>query len=537
MESPIYRLQETIDEYANRHEQLDDSAGEGTVEYPPEGRETDLAVNFAMKVADRLGSNPREVAGELADYLRDEADYLESVELAGPGFVNCDFDDEFLIESIGELLDRDGLPLRETGEGDSVLLEFVSANPTGPLHVGHGRGAVYGDVVGRLLEAHGYDVTREYYVNDTGGQIRRLAESLNLRAREQAGEEVEFGEDHYKGDYVGEIVEEAGLTPETSLEECAEVGIDRILSDIFDVLDQCDIDFDTTVHESEVAPREELDELIEDLRARDCVREENGAVFLKTTEEGDDKDRVLIKDDGDPTYFANDLLYHHKKYERGFGRYLDVWGHDHHGYQARVRAGLAMLGHDLDRFEIELYQLVDLYRGGEPVSMSTRQGDFVPLDDLLDEVGIDAVRFNFLTKNNDRPLDFDIEVATSEDEENPVYYVQYAHTRMAGILREEPQDLSGDFGTTLSSQGHELLLKALNYRYHLHEAARSRDPHRVTHYLIDLARRFHSYYAEHRVIDPDDPSTTRLRLRIVRFLKTLFVETLNTMGVSAPDRM
>jgi len=280
------------------------------------------------------------------------------------------------------------------------------------------------------------------------------------------------------------------------------------------------------------------DRAVDRLREAGCVYEKNGAVFLATTEVGDDKDRVLIKDNGDPTYFANDLLYHHKKYKRGYDRYINVWGHDHHGYQDRVRSGLSFLGHSVDRLEIKLYQLVDLYRDGEPVSMSTREGNYVPLKELVEEVGTDAVRFNFLTRDHDRPLDFDIEVATSEDEENPVYYVQYAHTRLASILREAPEELpEGETTTSLTEEGHSILFRALNGPYHLREATESRDPHRVVHYLLELSRKFHSYYGKHPVIDSDHPERSRLRLGFVDFLKLLIGDVLDVIGVNAPKSM
>jgi arginyl-tRNA synthetase len=538
MKTPIDELTETVTLYVENQTTVDPASVEGTVEYPPDEGMADLAVNWPMKAANQLGENPRTLAEDLAEYLSTGPDFLADVEVAGAGFVNCTFRDQYLIDAMQTILDQGQFPFQSSGDGESVLLEFVSANPTGPLHVGHGRGAIYGDVLGRLLEAHGYDVQREYYVNDTGEQIRRLGESLRLRAEEHQGQDVELGDDHYKGEYVSRIVREENISPEDSVDENAEKGVARILEGIFGVLDRCDIDFDSVVRESEVARREELDELIRRLREADHVYDQDGAVFLATSEAGDDKDRVLIKENGDPTYFANDLVYHHKKFEREYDRYVDVWGHDHHGYQDRVRSGLSFLGHPVDRLEIKLYQLVDLYRDGEPVSMSTREGDFVPLEDLVEEVGTDAVRFNFLTKNHDRPLDFDIEVATREDEENPVYYVQYAHTRMASIRREAPGELEdGEISTNLTEEGHNILFRALNGPRHLNEAIQSRDPHRVVHYLLELARKFHSYYGKHPVIDEDHPDRSRLRLRFVAYLQLLIGDVLDVIGVDAPESM
>lgn len=533
---PFYYLETRLDKYLDRKGLSFPLSG--LVDEPPEHEDADLAISLAMKAADELGTSPREVASELAEFLEETTDRLENITVAGPGFVNCDFSDQALMDWMDETAEKGGLDLRELGEGDRVLLEFVSANPTGPLHVGHGRGAIYGDVLGRLLEAHGYDVTREYYVNDAGEQIRRLGESLLLRAREEAGEEVELGENHYRGDYVTRIVREEGITPDYSVEECSEIGQEKLLDRIFQDLEDCHIGFDSVVHENKIATDDAVQDLIDGFRDQGYVYEDEGAVYLETTREGDDKDRVLIKQNGDPTYFANDLVYHNEKYERSFDRYINVWGHDHHGYQPRVRAGLKLLERDVECLDIELYQLVDLFRDGEPVSMSTREGEFVPLADLVEEVGIEPVRFNFLTKRHSRPLDFDIEVATSRTDENPVYYAQYAHTRLSSILDEADVDPFDDpVSKDLTEEGHDLVLDGLNFARTLAEATESRSPHKVTNYLLELARNFHSYYSKHRVLDEEYPERSRLRLRLVNFLRVIFEKGLNFLGVSAPHQM
>lgn len=534
MSAPFSVVETLVSNY--QRETLEDEHS-AEAEYPPDRDLGDLALPWAMEAAEVFGRPPRDLAEDLATYLEDTAE-ISTVSVEGPGFINCTLSDEFLLDGVGSVLDARGFDLEELKTLDSVLLEFVSANPTGPLHVGHGRGAIYGDALGRLLEAHGVEVTREYYVNDAGQQIKRLAESLQLRAREKAGETVNFTENHYKGDYIEEIVERENIDPDADIDELAELGKQTLLDRIFDDLEACDIEFDSVVYESDVATRDVLDSLIDELDERGYTYEDDGALFLETTRGGDDKDRVLIKNDGDPTYFANDLVYHHEKYRRDFDRYIDVWGHDHHGYTRRLQAGLEFLGDDVDNLEIQLYQLVDLYRSGEPVSMSTREGKFAPLADLVDEVGIDAVRFNFLTKNHDRPLDFDIDVATSESEDNPVYYVQYAHTRLSSIIDQAPSELLEREGTgELTEEGHALLVKTLNFPYHLREATRSRAPNKVTTFLREVARDFHSYYSKHRVIDGEYPARSATRLRVVRFLKVVFATGLNVLGVSAPESM
>ncbi|MFP4687716.1 MAG: arginine--tRNA ligase, partial [bacterium] len=356
-------------------------------------------------------------------------------------------------------------------------------------------------------------------------------------ARQLEGEKIELGEEHYKGDYLSELVENNSLNSTQSLEELGQIGEEKILTQIFADLEKCDIRFDSVVRESEVATESRLTELLNMLRSGDYTYEKDGALFLASSRVGDDKDRVLIRKNGRPTYFANDLVYHHYKYQRGFDRMIDIWGHDHHGYRQRLLAGLEFIGDQSEKLEIELYQLVDLYRGGEPVSMSTRGGEFVELIDLVDEVGIDAVRFNFLTKNHNRPLDFDIKVATAKTEENPVYYVQYAHTRMAGILRKAEGAISAQPRGELSPAGHHLIFRSLEFPTLLNSALQGRGPHIITYELQKLASLFHNYYTKHRVFDPDNPVRSAFRLEIIKFLKLVIASGLDILGVSAPERM
>ncbi len=529
-------LERTVKRFQSRYPSIETlSPG---VDFPPEPEMGDYAVALPLRASDPLERPPRDVGEELATFLQQQLEELERVRVEGPGFVNCTFRDRVLLDEITRQLNRKTLPYPSPGEDRRVLIEFVSANPTGPLHVGHGRGAVYGDVLARIFSRHGFDVSREYYVNDTGGQVQRLGESIRLRAREREGETVQLEDQHYKGTYLKDLVEQRALSSEQPADQLADIGVEAILEGIFSDLEDCRIRFDDTVRESEVATETALQAVLDRLREGEYLYEKEGALFVRTTEGGDDKDRVLIRANGEPTYFANDLVYHHRKFQRNFDRYVDVWGHDHHGYQNRLVSGLSFLGDEVDRLEIELYQLVDLYRGGDPVSMSTRGGEFVPLSDLVEEVGVDAVRFNFLTTNHNRPLDFDIEVATAQTEENPVYYVQYAHTRLASILRNAPEHI--DHPATegeLTPEGHHLLVKALDFPHASLRALRARQPHQITYQLRELARKFHAYYTQHRVIAPDHPRRTGVRLGLVSYLKFVIASGLQLLGVTAPDRM
>ncbi len=543
MEYPRQRCRDLLSRYAERHPDLQ-SIPPG-LDRPPEDVRADFSVAWPMRASGVLDGDPRELADDLASFLSDD-DAVARTDVAGPGFVNLTFEDGYLVDRARAVLAAEEVEFPPITSGEdgppSVLLEFVSANPTGPLHVGHGRGAVYGDTLGRLLELHGCDVHREYYVNDAGSQMERLGETLRIRLEQEAGEAIELEEEHYQGDYLRSFAQQNPELRGSPVDQLAEEAKSFILEDIFGVLDDCGIRFDQVTSEQELATREALDELLNKLKEAGRLETRDGAVFLLTTEGGDDKDRVLIRSDGSPTYFANDLIYHDRKFRRGHDRFVDVWGHDHHGYQKRLQVGLDFLGYDSDRLEIELYQLVDLYRDGEPVAMSTRGGEFVSLRELLEEVGPDAMRFNFLTTNHNRPLDFDIDVARSEDENNPVYYVQYAHTRMASIIGEAdrsvgPELLSSD-DQPLTEAGHNLLVETLEFPFVTRTAAEDRNPHNVTFALKDLAGQFHSYYGKHRVLDPEEPARSRFRLGIVGFLRRMFEAGLSrAMGVEAPRSM
>jgi arginyl-tRNA synthetase len=431
-------------------------------------------------------------------------------------------------------------------------VEFVSANPTGPLHVGHGRGAAVGDAVAAVLSASGYDVQREYYINDSGRQIRTLGRSVYLRLLELAGRRVDFPEDGYQGRYIVELAEEIGrsrkeallaVPEEEAIAECARFAADRILSGIQDDLEQFGVRFDRWYSEQSLYDAERVSSAIESFRTAGRIYEKDGALWFNTTEFGDEKDRVVVRNNGLTTYFASDIAYHQEKFERGFSRVIDVWGADHHGYIPRMTAAVEACGRKREQFQVILVQLVNLMRGGQPVAMSTRAGEFVTLKDVVDEVGKDAARFLFLTRHYESPLDFDLELAKKKSNDNPVYYVQYVHARICSIGKKAEQRgvyASGwdeDAVRRLTEPEEIQLIKVLaRFPETVQAAAALLEPHRIAYYLMDLASAFHAYYNKHRVLT-DDPILTRGRLCLVEAVRKVIRNGLRLMGVSAPEQM
>ncbi len=554
------------------------------VEKPRDEKLGDLATNVSFLLAKELRRNPADIARELAEALAGE-EFREVTPLKG--FVNFRFSEDFLLREFGELLRLEEEFFREDlGRGERIQIEFVSANPTGPLHLGHGRGAVVGDALARLLTFFGYRVTREYYINDAGRQVYLLGVSVLHRYLQLFGQEQEeireiFEREGYRGDYVVEIAlllrEAVGdllLNPEGAadakerllrrnfpfplrytrslaprrdprVELCAAFGLDVMMEEIRRDLSRMNIDFDVWFSERSLYDRGLVEELIDLLRDRGFVYESEGALWLKTSQFGDDKDRVLRKSDGSYTYFASDIAYHWDKFRRGFDRVVDLWGADHHGYIPRVRASLKMLGVPEDWLEVYLIQMVKLFRGGKEVRMSKRAGEFVTLRELVEEVGQDAVRFVFLTKRSDTPLDFDVDRVKEKSSENPVFYVQYAHARIAGVFREfrerygrDPESL--DFSPFLKHLRVEseikLVGKTLMMKDELVEITLSRDPHLITYYLVDLAGTFHAYYNHHRIVT-DDERLTFSRLGLLKGIRSALRLGLKLIGVSAPEKM
>jgi arginyl-tRNA synthetase len=523
------------------------------LESPKDKFHGDYATNIAMLMTGQEGKPPREVAQIILSQLEDEEGVIEKAEIAGPGFVNFYLKGSVWY-SVLEEIQREGEDFGrgKVGEGRRVQVEFISANPTGPLHVGHGRGAAIGDVLANILESCDYRVFREYYINDVGRQMNILGESVFLRYLHALGEEVEFPDYCYQGDYIVEIakkaVEERGdeylhHPPEDSIRSLASFGGDDILRGIQTDLDQFGVHFDAWFSEKELYRQKKVEKAIEDLKGKGLAYEKDGALWLKTSQYGDEKDRVLVKAAGEKTYFASDVAYHKDKLDRGFDVLINVWGADHHGYVPRMKAALAAMGKDEAALKIVLVQLVSLMRDGKPVAMSTRAGEFTTLRDVVDEVGRDAARFFFLMRRPDSQLDFDLELAKRQSSENPVYYVQYAHARICSIFREALKKGGGlprfeDVDLHVLSLPEELdLLKGLAaYPEVIEGSALSLEPHRIPFYLIELASLFHSYYNKHRVIS-SDVEITRARLLLVHAIQGVIKSALGILGISAPEKM
>lgn len=513
----------------------------------------DYATNFAMVMASHARMNPRKIAEMISSHFRDGEQILEKTEIAGPGFINF-----FVRENVWaeQLKDIESLGNHygsaETGRGKKVQVEFVSANPTGPLHIGHARGAVVGDVIANILGMSGYEIFREYYINDAGNQMNNLGKSVWYRYQELLGRSVEFPDTCYQGDYIreiaGDILKKDGDIHLTSNEDSnirffTDYAAGIILEEIKQDLKDFGIVFDKYFSERELYVNDGVARLLADLEEKGFIYRDDETLWFKTTDFGDDKDRVVVRKNGEPTYFAADIAYHKNKYERGFDSVIDIWGADHHGYIPRMHAGIQALGHSKDALRVVLVQLVNLLRDGKPVAMSTRSGEFVTMKEVVDEVGRDAARYNFLMRRSDSHLDFDLEVAKRQSNENPVYYVQYAHARICSILR-----MAKERGIELPSFENVepqllripeeiALIKTLTRFPEVVEgSARTLEPHRITFYLNDLAGLFHSYYNKYKVIS-DDEAMTRTRLFLVKCIQTVLKNALTLLGVSAPEKM
>ncbi|MDY0211864.1 MAG: arginine--tRNA ligase [Desulfuromonadaceae bacterium] len=523
------------------------------VEVPNHTEHGDFAVNLAMMLAKAEKLAPRKIAEILVEQLNSTSAMWNRVEIAGPGFINFFLTSASwfaILESLYHQGQRYGACT--IGAGEKVQVEFVSANPTGPLHIGHGRGAATGDAVAAVLQEAGYAVQREYYINDAGNQMDTLGRSIYLRYLELQGRVIEFPSDCYQGNYIAaiahEILEEKGEAllhqdEREAVRYCARSGAERIRDGIDQDLRSFGICFDNWYSEQSLYDRDMVSSGIKVLSDRGHTYTEGGALWLRTTEFGDDKDRVLVRANGATTYFASDIAYHQEKYARGFDTVIDVWGADHHGYVPRMKAMLAALGLEPERLQIILVQLVNLLRGAEPVAMSTRGGTFVTLREVLDEVGKDACRFFFLMRRSDSQLDFDLELAKQQNNENPVFYVQYAHARVCSINRKAAEEgialpCGQEVDLSLLSLEEELALVKLLHRYPqiIEAAALHYEPHRITFYLQELAARFHSYYNQQRVI-VENASMTQARLYLVNAVKIVLANALRVLGVSAPEQM
>ncbi len=513
----------------------------------------DRAASTAMRIAKKLKANPRDVAQKIIDGLK--SDVIEKSEIAGPGFVNVFLSGKFYADAAVDVL-RQGKSYGAVNLGNNrrVQVEFVSANPTGPLHIGHGRGAAVGDSVARILKFTGWDVQREYYVNDSGLQITNLGKSTQARYFELLGKDFDFPENGYRGAYLYDIAKEIialegdkflNVPPEESLEYFKKYAADKIMAGIKEDLEHFRVSFDKFFPEGYLHENGLVKSAMNELQANGYAYEQDGALWFKTEDTiGDDNDRVLIRANGIPTYYASDIAYHRDKFiTRKFERVIDVWGADHHGYIARMKAAVKAMGKNPDDFIVLLIQLVNLLRDGKIVTMSTRAGEFITLREVLDEAGVDAARFFFLTRRSDSQLDFDLDLAKKEGNDNPVYYVQYAHARISGILREyanrggtlADDEIAPEVFTNKDAR--ELADSLSRFPDTVKEASEELAPQAITGYVLNLAGVFHSFYNTNRIIDEADEKIRAGRVNLVRAAKIVIAECLDLLGVNAPERM
>jgi arginyl-tRNA synthetase len=523
------------------------------LETPREKEHGDLATNLAMQLTRIAKRNPREIAEAIVGALDKEKAGVASVAVAGPGFINFIMKKDPLYRVILETHRQDADYGRvDLGRGRKINVEFVSANPTGSLHLGHARGAAVGDALCNVLAFAGYDVTREYYINDAGNQIANLAASIEARYKQALGLEADMPEDGYYGEdivgFAAELAEREGdrllhLPEEERRAYFRAYGLERELAKIRRDLERFRVKFDIWFSETSLYETGKTEQALQELRARGAVYEQDGAVWLRTTDYGDDKDRVLIKNDGTYTYLTPDIAYHKEKYARGYDQLINIWGADHHGYIPRIKAAMALLGNDPDRLTVLIAQMVSLYQNGEKVRMSKRTGKAVTMEELMDEVGVDAIRYFFTMRGVDSHLDFDMDLAISQSNDNPVYYVQYAHARVCSVFRQAAEQGIAmreldriDFSQLNREAEYELLKKLAEFPQEIAAAAQQYAPHRVIRYVYELATMFHSYYKAERVLT-DDAELTQARLALFSAVRIVVRNALRLVGVEAPERM
>lgn len=530
---------------------------EYVIEVPSNSHHGHFATNLPLVLASSQKRRPTELASVLIESLDGAEEMFEKVEVAGPGFINFTIRrgewHKLLARIIAEGKDFGRSRL---GAGRRILMEFVSANPTGPLHLGHGRGAALGDTLCRILAFTGHEVVREFYINDAGAQVRLLGESIYSRWRQRLDPNYPFPENGYHGDYVTDLARQfAGqlpldtMDPEEAVNRCALLGKAKMLEEIRRDMEGFRVGFDVWSSESDLYGSGLIENALDSLRQKGQIYEEDGATWIKTSFYGDDKDRVIKKSDGQYTYFASDIAYHLEKWKRGFSKAVNIWGADHHGYIQRMKAALKTNGIDEQWLEVLLIQLVRLFKGGEEIRMSKRAGLYVTLKELVEEVGVDAVRFVFLTKNHDSPLDFDMDLVKRQDSDNPVYYVQYAHARICSVFRKAasealslPQD-PGEVLERLTLEEELTLIRFMNeFPVLLEDISRAMEPHRLTYYLTELASLFHKYFnlgtkdPDKRIVG-EERAVSRARLCLVQGVRQVLSTGLDLLGTQAPERM
>ncbi|MFS0821299.1 arginine--tRNA ligase [Bacillus sp. 1P02SD] len=525
---------------------------EVVLELPKDKAHGDYATNMAMQLARVAKKAPRMIAEDIVANFDKSKASIEKIEIAGPGFINFYMNNSYLTDLIPAILTA-GEAYGETtvGNKQKVQVEFVSANPTGDLHLGHARGAAVGDSLSNILQKAGYDVSREYYINDAGNQINNLAKSVEARYMQALGKDAEMPEDGYHGqDIVGigkQLAEEFGdkyvnVDEKERFDFFREYGLKYEMKKLKKDLEEYRVRFDVWYSETSLYHNGKIDRALNALREAGHIYEEDGATWFRSTTFGDDKDRVLIKNDGSYTYLTPDIAYHQDKLDRGFEKLINVWGADHHGYIPRMKAAIQALGYDKDTLEVEIIQLVHLFKNGEKMKMSKRTGKAVTMRDLIEEVGLDAVRYFFAMRSSDTHLDFDLDLAVSQSNENPVYYAQYAHARICSMLRSGDEmniALDGSYALEhINSEKEVDLLKKLGeFPAAVTEAAEKRIPHRITNYVNELAAALHSFYNAEKVLDQDNLEKTKARLALMKAVQITLQNSLKLIGVSAPEKM
>lgn len=518
------------------------------IEIPKKKEYGDFSTNIALLLGNMLKKNPREIAKTIMENI--SSPFFQKIEIAGPGFINFFLNFSYILDYLKDLSgDFNNFLSPVVPQKRKILIEYVSANPTGPLHIGHGRGAAIGSTLATILKEVGNTVIEEFYINDAGSQVKNLGISIIRRAKELKGEKVAFEEGLYWGEYVIDLAKKF-IETHNSLEETEEnillassFGKEAILGWIKKDLADFGVVFDNYVSEKGIFNSGEVDNTIEVLKNNGYVYEKDGAFWFNSTEFGDDKDRVIVKENGEKTYFSSDIAYHKNKFERGFDEYINIWGADHHGYVKRVQSAIKALKYDETKLKILMVQMVSLFRAGKQVTMSKRTGDFVTLREVLDEVGKDAMRFMFLTRKNDSPLDFDIELVKQKTTDNPVFYVQYMYARINSVFKNAKEkgididNIEPSFNRLSLEEEKELIYQILSFPDMLFDIVERLEPHLLSYYLINMAKTFHSYYNAHRFINEEDIELTKSRLNLLKLLKLTIERGLSLLKIESPEHM
>lgn len=521
------------------------------LETPKDKVNGDYATNVAMQLTKLAKKPPRAIAEAILENIETEGTDIEKIEIAGPGFMNITVRKDFLADVVKAAVEQgEAYGRSNAGAGEKVQVEFVSANPTGDLHLGHARGASVGDSLSNVMDFAGYAVSREYYINDAGNQVNKLAYSLEARYMQALGKDAEMPEDGYHGqdiiDIAAKLTEEFGeaileKTAEERFDFFRENGLRLELGKLQNDLKNFRVEYDVWYSETSLYGNGKIERALDKLKANGHVFEDGGATWFRSTTFGDDKDRVLIKNDGSFTYLTPDIAYHEDKLQRGYDKLINVWGADHHGYIPRMKAAIEALGYERETLDVEIIQMVQLYKDGEKFKMSKRTGNAVTMRELVEEVGLDAVRYFFVKTAGDTHMDFDLDLAVSQSNENPVYYAQYAHARISSIIRaaaEQGYTATLENLNLLTAEKEEEVLKKVGvFPQIVADAAKHRTPHRIANYIQELAATFHSFYNAEKVINPDNKELTEARLALITAVKTTLANALKLIGVSAPEKM